>query len=219
MSARVRAGSQQPARGGDGRRRAWSESPIPRVATRRVKVGAPSAWTLTIRPDRIATALESDHDPTYVGGGGQNTLKDESDSTYLTLDYDSGTGEFGAAVATLEATALPGSTITAATLTFRVRTSTAARFSSDVALDILGGNTYDPFILTCTEDPASGWTDYTYSATSATDFGTDANWYMLPTVAMLEAGTVEMILNCANTGGGSESLDVSDIWMTVSGTA
>lgn len=87
MSLRPAAGRANPGRGGDGRRRRWSESPIPRAATRRVRMAgnvgtttlcASEEWVLTSSGDTFAVftgsllgfvscAVSVSYDCTYSG--------------------------------------------------------------------------------------------------------------------------------------------------------
>ena len=196
--------------------RRWSESAIPRIGKPRLRRIGPPAPTVTLRPDAIAASLEwPDSDVIYVGGGGQDTLRDQSDSTYVTADYDYDTSTFSPAVATFEAASIPGgATIESITFTMRVRGDGVAYASFDLAGDILGGNSYEPYYLGSGLDPVpgSGWTNLSWTATpSNTDW-----WWEIPTVAALNAGGLQ--LHCGVgivTPGVDGHIDWADAWIAV----
>jgi len=184
-------------------------------------VAAPSCFT--IRPDAIATAIESDFAPTYTGGAGNATFGDQSDSTYVTLTNVSGSpNTMSQVVATFAATALPdGFTVGTVTFGFRMRrlgTDTwQVPLLFDVAENITGTNTYSPYI----GNDGSFWYDPDEAAFAnlTTTYGSDTgSWTTPPTVGEIEAGTVQMLLTPYRQGGdasGDKVLEIADIWMIV----
>lgn len=207
MSLRPMRGQPNPGRAGDGRRHRYSESPIPRVATRRVKVGAPVAC-VAIRPDAVDTFPDT-YPITITGGAGDGTLSDDSDSTYVKVMYLWANREdpahlfwdASAVVASFPAITAPaGYVVASATVALRVKSETAgmpaAPWDDWAYMEwgwTLGRNLLTTFDATYADHNyltglTGSWADHSVDITTAADFTA------LPTVADLEAGTVGLYL-------------------------
>lgn len=212
---KVAATIRNPARGTAAGARVPSALPVPRQRIPRLIAGGSATSAYILRPDTIADF--DDQPVSYQGGGGQNTLNDQSDSTYLRLDYLVDPGDFyGTPVATFAATDLGAwTTVTAATLTVRARSLSNAggnRIAWDLAVDI--PSTYDPYYSTDAYmaspwTPGASWVDYSYALTGEFD--------ALPTVAAVEAGSVQITLSPGISTADDMQLDIADVWLTLAG--
>lgn len=198
---------------------------------RRPAVGAvtslPAASSVTLRPDAIADY--DDQPVSYQGGGGQNTLNDQSDSTFLRLDYTitPTVDFFGTPVATFAATDLgTWSTVTACALTVRARSLSntgSNKIGFNVAGDILPGGSWDPYYTDSDEVddgggwvPGGSWVDYTYSLVN--DPSNPLYSTITPTVAAVEAGEIQILITPAISTSAAMQLDVADVWLTLTGS-
>jgi hypothetical protein len=192
---------------------------------RRIAIGAVTAQatpaSAPLRPIDIVTLHVND--PAYIGGAGDNTLRDQSDATYVTAWYIYGGGWADAAAAFEPADIPSGATITGLTLTVRSRSTDGAdywgwqlnTFDADPTdfVDYLAyKNAYTA--------PAGSWTNYTYVATAAElPISRDADcWDAFPTVADLNEGKVVATLHGPTSGLVDMTVDYADVWLEVSWT-
>lgn len=181
----------------------WSEcsQPPPARATQ----------LISIRPNAIAAALESDLPLNLVGGAGQNTLADSTyPATYVRTSYSLDPGAFEAAVATFPPTNVgDGWTLVACELSINARATSNPGIlnglSFDVSGDILGGNTYTPYYYYNLYVPDSAFQTRQFRWVNS---GGDA----LPSDAAVENGEIQILFGTFITVGGTEIIvDVNTI--------
>ena len=169
-----------------------SESPVRRP---RFTGGAPYVPPTALRPDLIGpwygeTALPSG---TYVGGAGQDTLRDDSDSTYLLIDQGlDALGDERQVAFAFEAGTF--ASITACTLRIRAKSPNSTNLYVAISGSYVrtpGSGTpyyYAPDYAVLT----TGWANYDFTWTTG---GGDWNDGVLPSLSALSAGTVEVLVN------------------------
>lgn len=203
-----------------------SESPVVRpVGT--VSAGKPIGC-YTVKPSAI-TYYDADHQPVYVGGGGQNTLKDGSDSTYVQVGVDRVAYPYSKtyypAVATFEALALPeGFVVSSLSVSIRGRLTQAGNvwLTYDVANGIVPAGTWTPHYTNGAWFNDAGFSALPINESWQTWTDTldpDNIWYSgtLPSAADIEAGVVQIYF-AAGTNYPEEGLrwvDVAEVSLTV----
>jgi hypothetical protein len=196
----------------------WSESPamtrLSTVRTVRQVTTLPTPQPLPdcyyLRPSSI-TYFDTDHRPDYVGGGGQSTLSDSSESTYMRIQVNrdgGGNKTYWPCVATFGAVDLAsGFTIDSATLTARVLKEDSANvwMNWECAEDITGGNTFSPNYGGGTFNPLNDmWGDYTVNLTS------------LPSASAVQSGVIQVLFEAGiNIDTGDHYIDVSELTLTI----
>lgn len=218
MSVRPLRGSPV-LRVGDVRRRRWSESPIPRPGVRRTRTMAAASGEVILRPDYIwdvdATTAPLTRSTyltvSYTGAAGQNTLRDSSDSTYITISDSTSTSTGQYATIQFEAADIPSTAnIVSIDLTIRARTTDpSGDLQPTVAEDIHPTGEYNNDYVNwynwtaAYRTPGTSWTDVLFE---------DATWSLTPTSALLRAGTLQCSLSTQSTGG---SIDIAEVWLDV----
>lgn len=194
-----------------------SERPVRRAegSTRPPRVGGGGAAGLILRPDTITDY--DDQPVSYQGGGGQSTLQDQSDATFLRLDYIlTPSADFlGTPVATFAARACGWASVDYVTLTVRAR-SLSNPGGNAIAWNLAGNipATYSPYYsddayMAAPWVPGASWANYS--------FGWDNTYDPLPSPAAIAAGAIQLFVGPSITTTDEMQLDIADVWLTVTG--
>jgi hypothetical protein len=172
-----------------------------------------------VRPDLIGPWFGGPALPagTYVGSGGASTLADDSDATYLLVDQglDDLGDERQIAFAFEAATLTDWSSIASCTLRLRLKSPDSTSFAINI-----NGNTvrtpgsglpyyYAPNKPTLT----TSWAEYSFAWTTG---GGDWSDGVLPSIAAVEAGTVEVVVNVNQSAPYSGDVaHIAEAWLDI----